>query len=140
MPSFHPIIPPLVAAAMCVSSTAAAAAAPVARPIAPAAPVSAWTALSALGSQASAGSFCAATIAAQGAAVAAQAAQPGCVLPVIDQPVAPTVGQAPLPPAPVAASPMSLWPILLGLAAVVGFGFLLSNTDDDQNRRDLSPR
>lgn len=127
------------AAALCISSSAGAAAP---RTAGQPASISPLVALSALASDASAAALCGASAAmAASAAATAQAAQPGCVLPVVDAPVAPVVTEA-LPPPPVAPPPVpaagggfGVSPLLLGLAgiaaAVLAFVLLRDKDDND---------
>jgi len=134
---------------MCLASTAASASAGVrASAVAPSTSISPIVALSVLGSQASRAALC-------GAAVTSAAAQmpgtPGCVLPMLDAPVAPVAPVvtevAPIYTAPVvvpvAASGFSFLPLLAGLAVLGGLAFLLlrDNDDDDEgfNFQAISP-
>lgn len=128
------------ALALCFSSTAVAAAP---QPISQPGSISPLVALSALASDASAAALCGASAAAvAGAAAAAQAAQPGCVLPVVDAPVAPVVTEA-LPPPPVAPPPVpaagggfGVSPLLLGLVAIGAAAlayFLLRDKDENES-------
>lgn len=105
--------------------------------------ISPWVALSALGSTGSGAALC---VNAATAAVAGQAGNVGCVLPLVDAPVAaPIAGAPPLPVAaavPGAAGGLSFLPILLGLAAVAAGVALLAgkgNGNDDINLPPISP-
>lgn len=96
-------------------------------------------ALSALAGDASRAAVCAGSTAATAAATAAaaQAAAPGCVLPVNAAPAPVAEAAPPPPPPPVveAAAPKSIgtWPILLGLAALVGIAALLLSDNGNGN-------
>jgi hypothetical protein len=80
--------------------------------------VNPWAALTAMSGGAPAAVFCG------GAAVAAaQAATGGCVLPQVDQPVAPPPGQpqptyVPVPPPEPAGAGLGIDPLILGLGAL----------------------
>jgi hypothetical protein len=103
--------------------------------------ISPWVALSALGSTGSGAALCA--NAATAAAAAGQAGNVGCVLPLVDAPVAaPIAGAAPLPvavAAPGAAGGLSFLPILLGLAAVAAGVALLAGKGNGNDDIDLPP-
>jgi hypothetical protein len=97
-------------------------------------------ALSVFGTSESRAAVCAAganAAAAAGAAVAAQAgaARSGCVLPVVDAPPPPVVTEAAPPPPPMAVAPVaaagSVFPLLLGLAAVVIAAVVLKHNDSN---------
>jgi len=97
-------------------------------------------ALSALAGDASRAAVCAGSTAASAAAAAtaaaAQAAAPGCVLPVnAPPPVAEAPGAPPPPVVQTAAAPKSIgtWPILLGLAVLVGIAALLLSDNGNGN-------
>jgi hypothetical protein len=121
---------------LCLSPTMARAA--TATPALP--QVNPLVALSALGSPASATAVCgASTTVAAGAAVASQA-QPGCVLPLVDQAPPPPVTQALPPPPPPPGGGIGLTPILLGLLGIAGIAaLLLLGDDDDDDDEPLSP-
>ena len=96
-------------------------------------------ALSVFGTSESRAAVCAAgasAAAAAGAAVAAQAgaARTGCVLPVVDAAPPPVVTEA-APPPPMAVAPVavagSVFPLLLGLAAVVVAAVVLKHNDSN---------
>ncbi len=112
----------LIAAALCVSSTTAAVASVPATAIAIA-------------------TNCAASIGAAGM-VAQAPIRPGCVLPVIDAPArAPVLIRQ---PAPMVSTPVgrrfNVWPVLAGLAAIIGALVLLSGGDDDDDDDDSLSR
>lgn len=118
--------------ALCISSTGAIAASPQ-----PRAAVSPFVALSALGSGVSAAALCGSSTVAGAAAVTQGAAQ-GCVLPVVDQAVAPppVASAEPLvgiePVAPMGGAGIS--PLLLalaGIAAAVGLYYLVFRGRDN---------
>lgn len=100
-------------------------------------------ALSLFGTASSQAAVCAAgaaSVAAGAAAVQAAPAQPGCVLPIVDAPVAAPVAEAPFPvAAPVESAGLfggiGTLPLLLGLAAIAG-GLLLLLDDDDDDEDD----
>jgi hypothetical protein len=79
------------------------------------------------------------------AAAAAQGAAPGCVLPVVDQPVAGVATQPSLmavPPVETAGPGVGLSPMLIGLAALAlgtVLYFVLRNTGDDDGDTVISP-
>lgn len=76
-----------------------------------------------------------------GAAMAAQAGTTGCVLPAVDALPPPPVAENIPPPvaaAPVAASNFPVLPLLLGLAALVGFAALVLH-DDEENGEIVLP-
>jgi hypothetical protein len=114
--------------ALCANSTVAVAAS---TPAPSRASIDPLVALSVFASDASRAALCgAAASAAATAAIAGQAAQgaaPGCVLPVLDAPVAaPPVSEA-LPPPPVAPPPVAatgggfaISPLILGLIGIAG--------------------
>ena len=82
---------------------------------------------------------CEATSVAVSAAAVAQATQQGCVLPVVDAPVA----QIAPPPPPVMAAPaegggIGILPILLGVAALAGLLLLLKGGGDDDGEGSIS--
>ena len=96
-------------------------------------------ALSVFGTSESRAAVCAAganAAAAAGAAVAAQAGtgRTGCVLPVVDAAPPPIVTEA-APPPPMAVAPVavagSVFPLLLGLAAVVIAAVVLKHNDSN---------
>ena len=97
-------------------------------------------ALSVLGTSESRAAVCAAgaaqAAAAAGAAVAAQGAGTGCVLPVVDAAPPPVVTE-PAPPPPLAAAPavaggVNPFPLLLGLAAIIGLAaIVMKHADSD---------
>ena len=119
---------------MALSLLASSAAAATPRPVDP------LVALSVFGTSESRAAVCAAgasAAAAAGAAVAAQAgaARTGCVLPVVDAPPPPVVTEAAPPPPPMAVAPVavagSVFPLLLGLAAVVVAAVVLKHNDSN---------
>lgn len=121
----------LAGLALCISSTGAIAAAPQPRPA-----ISPFVALSALSSGVSAAALCGSSSVA-GAAAVTQSATQGCVLPVVDQAVAPPpvvqvepmVGLEPVAPMGGAGgSPLLL--ALAGIAAAVGLYYLLKGRDN----------
>ncbi len=130
------------ALAMCLASTSAAASTGVRASAALRTPasISPLVALSALGSQASRAALCGAAVTSSMGAAAAQApGTPGCVLPMLDAPVAPVVQEV-VPvftPEPVAivpaASGFSFLPLLAGLAVLGGLAFLLLRDNDDDD-------
>ena len=104
-----------------------------------------WAALSAFAAPASSQALCgaAATVAASAAASASaqQASSLGCVLPVLDAPVAPPVAEtASLAPAAVVArGGIGILPLLLGLAALGGLAALLLGNGNGQDQISISP-
>lgn len=124
----------LAAGAAALLSTQAAIAAPVSM----ASAVDPMVALSALGSAQSRTALCAGTAAATAATAAAtvQAPPAGCVLPITTPAPPPVVTSSVAPPPPGKA--LGVWPILLGLAAVVALAALLLSGDGD-NDGDLVP-
>ena len=93
--------------------------------------------LSVFGTAQSRAAVCASSLAA-GAAAAAQAPAPGCVLPVTTPPPAPPpVTEAPPPPPPPPGTGIGIWPLLLGLAAIIGVAALILSSDDGDG--DLEP-
>ena len=98
--------------------------------------------LSVFGTAQSRAAVCAAgaSAAAAGAAVAAaQAAPQGCVLPVTTPPPVPVV-QEPVAVAPVAGGlGIGTVPLVLGLLALLGLGYLLLDDDDDDDDDPVSP-
>lgn len=97
--------------------------------------------LSVLGTAQSRAAVCAGSLAGA-AAVAAQAPAPGCVLPVTTPPPAPPppVTEGVLPPPPPPGGGIGIWPLLLGLAAIVGVAALiLSGDDGDGDLEPISP-
>ena len=134
----------ITTAFVCLSLTCTSSVAAAAPTIASASAVSPWAALAAFGTQASRASLCGSSaLLAQSAAVAAaQAApaQPGCVLPVVDQ--APAVAEAAPPPlapmVPIESGGKGISPLLLGLGALVAAGliYLLLDDDGDSNSPD----
>ena len=137
----------LAAASILLTPTIAAAATPAATsPVS----INSWQALAMLSNGPAAISYCGASVAAAagGAAAsgAAQAAAPGCVLPVVDAPVAatqpPTVLSEPLPPPLPGASAgvsgaFSPLYLLLGAAAVAALIYVVASGggggDDDNS-------
>lgn len=86
--------------------------------------------LSVLGTAQSRAAVCASSLAAGAAAVAAQAPATGCVLPVTAPPPAPPpVTETIPPPPPPAGGGIGVWPLLLGLAAIVGVAALILSSD-----------
>ena len=121
-----------VAMAMLGSSAASAATTAAPRMVDPFAVVSIF------GTADSAAAICAGSsaAAAAGAATAAAGQTPGagCVLPVVDAPPPPVVETAPPPAlAPIAAPAggISVLPLLVGLAAIIGVAAVLLKSDDD---------
>lgn len=93
--------------------------------------------ISVLGTAQSRAAVCASSLAGA-AAAAAQAPAPGCVLPVIaTPPPPPPVGDAVPPPLPPAGTGIGIWPLLLGLAAIVGVAALVLSSDDGDG--DVTP-
>ena len=93
--------------------------------------------LSVLGTTQSRVAVCAGSIAAA-AATAAQAPPAGCVLPITAPPPPPPVVTEPVsPPPPPGDGGIGTWPLLLGLAALVGLAALLLLDDDGDG--DLEP-
>ena len=90
--------------------------------------ISPLVALSVFGTQASAQAVCgsAATEAASAAAATAAQGQPGCVLPAVDTPATPPVGET--PPISPAASPrgFGISPFLLGLIGIAALAALIA--------------
>ena len=121
-----------VAIALCASPTLAAAAAVPAQPLSP------LVALSAFGSQASAQAVCG-SAAATAAGAAAVQGQPGCVLPAVDAPPPPPVGET--PPIQPAAAPggFSISPVLLGLVGIAALAALIAAGGDDSDADPESP-
>ena len=139
------------ALAMCLGSTSAIAASSASFSRAPSS-ISPLVALSALGSQASRAAMCGASVSSAMGAAAAQggvvAGTPGCVLPMVDQPVAPVVQEVvpvytPEPVAvavvPVASPSFSFLPLLAGLAVLGGLAFLLLRDNDDDDGFNFQP-
>lgn len=137
------------ALAMCLASTSAAASTGLRASAAVSSPssISPLIALSALGSQASRSALCGAAVtSAMGAAAVQTPGTPGCVLPMLDTPVAPVVTEAPPPvfvpepvAVPVAASGFSFLPLLAGLAVLGGLAFLLLRDKDDDRGLNFQP-
>lgn len=102
--------------------------------VVPSAPVDPLVALSVFGTSESRAAVCAAgsSAAAAAGAAAAQAAT-GCVLPAVDAPPPPPAAEAAPPPAaavvPVAEAGGSVFPILLGMAAIFGLASLAITGD-----------
>ncbi len=129
--------------ALCVSSTVASASA------IPQSSISPLVALSAFGTQSSSSAVCAAGLQGSAAAVAAAGqavvvpGTQGCVLPMIDQPVAPMVADVPppvyLPPAAVASQGLGFLPLIAGLALVAGLAALLLRDKDDGDGLIIGP-
>jgi hypothetical protein len=128
----------LVAGAMMFTSTAAFASAGPAP-----AKASPWVVLAGMSGGAPASALCGS--AAVAAAAAAQGAAPGCVLPVVDQPVAGVATQPSLmavPPVETAGPGVGLSPMLIGLAALAlgtVLYFVLRNNGDDDGDTVISP-
>jgi hypothetical protein len=128
---FHKCTAAFVAIAMFGSSAASAATTAAPRMVDPLAVVSLF------GTADSAAAICAGSsaAAAAGAATASgQAPGAGCVLPVVDAPPPPVAETAPPPAlAPVAAPAggVSVLPLLVGLAAIIGVAALLLKADDE---------
>jgi hypothetical protein len=130
---FHKYTAAFVAIAMLGSSAASAATTAAPRVVDPLAVVSIF------GTADSAAAICAGSsaAAAAGAATAAAGQVPGtgCVLPVVDAPP-PPVAEAVPPPAAVApiaapAGGISVLPLLVGLAAIIGVAAVLLKADDE---------
>jgi len=96
--------------------------------------------------------MCGASVSSAMGAAAAQggvvAGTPGCVLPMVDQPVAPVVQEVvpvytPEPVAvavvPVASPSFSFLPLLAGLAVLGGLAFLLLRDNDDDDGFNFQP-
>ena len=131
-----PLMGALVAGSLLISSTGAAAATTTAS----VPQIDPWAALSAMSGAAPAAAFCGAAA----VAAAAQTAAPGCVLPVVDAPVA---AVAP-PPAPIPGPPVEpvgvgfgINPMLAAAGVLVAGAliyFLLIRDKDDDNEVDGS--
>ncbi len=121
---------------LCLSPTMARAA--TATPAPP--QINPLVALSALGSPASATALCGASTTAAAGAAAVSQAQPGCVLPLVDQAPPPPMPQAVPPPPPVGGG-FGISPIILGLLGIAALAalLLLSDDDDDDDDEPISP-
>lgn len=129
---FHKYTAAFVAIAMLGSSATSAATAAAPRVVDPLAVVSIF------GTADSAAAICAGSsaAAAAGAATAASGQVPGagCVLPVVDAPPPPVAQTVPPPAAvtPIApAGGISVLPLLVGLAAIIGVAAVLLKADDE---------
>lgn len=129
---FHKYTAAFVAIAMLGSSATSAATAAAPRVVDPLAVVSIF------GTADSAAAICAGSSAAvaAGAATAASGQVPGagCVLPVVDAPPPPVAQTVPPPAAvtPIApAGGISVLPLLVGLAAIIGVAAVLLKADDE---------
>ena len=126
----NPLVGVLVAGSLFVSSTgavAATAAAPVSQ-------INPWAALTAMSGGAPAAALCGAAA----VAAAAQTAAPGCVLPVVDAPVASTPPPTPVPVPPVEpiGGGFGIDPLILALGALAAGAllyFVLNDDDDDED-------
>ena len=135
------------ALAMCLASTTAAASTGLRASAAAPTSISPLVALSALGSQASRAALCGSAVtSSMGAAAVQTPGTPGCVLPMLDTPVAPVVTEVPppvyIPPpvaVPVAAPSFSFLPVLAGLAVLGGLAFLLLRDKDDDRGFNFQP-
>ena len=119
----------LAAGAAALLSAQAAFAAP-----APTPSLDPMVAVSVLASAQSRASLCAGTAAATAAAAGAAAAQgapANCVLPVTAPAPPPVVTSTVGPPPPPAGKSLGIWPILLGLAAIIAVAALVLGGGDD---------
>jgi len=128
------------ALAMCLGSTSAVAASSTWSARAPGS-IRPLVAVSTLGSQASRAALCGASVSAatQGGAVQGRR---GCVLPIMDQPIAPVQAVSQSAP-PVTTAPVRSGGFLLPAAAIAGFlvaGFFVTRDNNSRNnRRPRSP-
>ena len=126
----NPLVGVLVAGSLFVSSTGAVAATSAA-----AVPqVNPWAALTAMSGGAPAAALCGAAA----VAAAAQTAAPGCVLPVVDAPVAavtPPPTPVPVPPVEPIGGGFGVDPLLLALGALAAGAliYFVLNKDDDED-------
>ncbi len=125
----NPFVGVLVAGSLFVSSTGA-----VAATTAAAVPqVNPWAALTAMSGGAPAAALCGAAA----VAAAAQTAAPGCVLPVVDAPVAaaPPPTPVPIPPVEPVGGGFGVDPLLLALGALAAGAliYFVLNKDDDED-------
>ena len=131
----NPFVGVLVAGSLFVSSTGAVAATSAA-----AVPqVNPWAALTAMSGGAPAAALCGAAA----VAAAAQTAAPGCVLPVVDAPVAavtPPPTPVPVPPVEPVGGGFGIDPLLLALGALAAGAliYFVLNKDND-NDEDETP-
>ena len=132
----NPLVGVLVAGSLFVSSTGAVAATATA----PVAQVNPWAALTAMSGGAPATALCGAAA----MAAAAQTAAPGCVLPVVDAPVAqstPPPTPVPVPPVEPIGGGFGIDPLLLALGALAvgALVYFLLNKDDDDDDEVVTP-